>query len=186
MGPRIGMLTWELWRRNRKAIGAAVGLAVCGLVLNSLFAAADETAAVRDRRLTIIVLLMVASVVLVFAVFNYTEFNPQKEWTGFPYRLFALPVSTFVLFSLPLLLGLASVELLFWFWVKFVFAPGEVLKPGWIAVLLGSFMVCYQFILWSLAGFKILRLIVLGLVGVGFVGIGFLPGLAALDPSSPF
>src|SRR5688572_23193758 len=125
MGPRVGMLIWELWRRNRKAIGAAVGMAVCGLVLNSLFAAADETAAVRDRRLTIIVLLMVASVLLVFAVFNYTEFNPQKEWTGFPYRLFALPVSTFVLFSLPLLLGLASVELLFWFWVKFVFAPGE-------------------------------------------------------------
>ncbi|HTG42982.1 MAG TPA: hypothetical protein VK633_00500, partial [Verrucomicrobiae bacterium] len=186
MGHRIKMLIWELWRRNRKTIGAAIGLALCGLLLNSLLAAADETPAVRDRRLTINVLLMVASVLLVFAVFNYTEFNPQKEWTGFPRHLFTMPVPTFVLFSVPLLLGLASLELLFWFWVKVVFAPGEVSKPGWIGVLLGSFMVCYQFILWSLAGFKILRLILLGLVGVGFIGIGFLPAFAALNPSNPF
>jgi hypothetical protein len=180
------MLIWELWRRNRKAIGAAIGLAICGLLLNSFLAAANEMSVARDRRLTIHVLLMFVSLIFVFAAFNYTEFNLQREWTGFPYRLFTLPVPTFVLVSLPLLLGVASVELLFWFWVKSVFSPGEVSNPGWIAVLLGSFMVCYQLILWSLAGFKILRLILLGLAGVGFIGIGFAPGFAALNSSNLF
>ncbi|MCD6050435.1 MAG: hypothetical protein K0Q55_1838 [Verrucomicrobia bacterium] len=180
------MLIWELWMRNRKAAGAAIGLTLCGLLLNTLLSAVDETTAARERRLTIEVMLMFASVILLFAVFNYTEFNPQKEWTGFPYRLFTLPVPTFVLFSLPLLLGLAAVESLFWFWVKFVFAEGEVPRPGWIATLLGTFMLCYQLILWSLAGYKILRLILLGLVGVGFIGIGFLPGFADINSSSLF
>ncbi len=186
MGKQIKMLVWELWMRNRKTAGAAIGLALGGLLLNTLLGAADETAAARDRRLTIEVMLMFASVILVFAAFNYTEFNPQKEWTGFPYRLFTLPVPTFVLFSLPLLLGLASLELIFWFWVKFVFAKGEVPRPGWIAVLLGTFMLCYQLILWSLAGYKILRLILLGLVGVGFIGIAFLPGFADVNSSNLF
>ena len=127
MGPRIGILIWELWGRKRKAIGAAIGLALCGLLLNSLLAAANETGPMRDRRLTVAVLLMFVSLLMVFAAFNYTEFNPQMEWTGFPYRLFTLPVSTFVLISMPLLLGLACVELVFWFWVMSVFSPGEIL-----------------------------------------------------------
>src|SRR5947207_11173534 len=56
--------------------------------------------------LTINCLLMAASFLLVFAIFNYTEFNAQKAWTGFPYRLFALPVASLTLIAVPLLLGI--------------------------------------------------------------------------------
>jgi hypothetical protein len=178
------MLLWEIWMRNRKSIALAIGLALGGLVFNSAFAMANETAGARDRRLTIDVMLMISSILLVFAVFNYTEFNPQKQWTGFPYRLFTLPVPTLVLVSLPIFLGLVSVEVIFWHWIKFVFTPDEVRRPLWIGTLLGTFMVIYQLILWSLAGFKIFRLIVLGLLGATFVGIGFLPEFGNVNGSS--
>jgi hypothetical protein len=181
MVSRIWMLIWEIWRRNRKLVGLVFGLALCGFLFNALFASPDETAAARDRRLTIDVLFMITSILLVFATFNYTEFNPQKQWTGFPYRLFTLPVPTLILVSIPIFLGVAALELVYWHWIKFVFAPADVPRPVWIATLLGSFMVIYQLILWSLAGFKILRLIVLGLIGASFVGIGFLPGFAGAD-----
>ena len=175
------MLIREIWLCNRKAIGWAIGLALCGLLFDSAFAGANETTAGRDRRLTIEVLLMIGSLLLVFAVFNYTEFNPRKGWAGFPYRLFTLPLPTFALVALPIVLGLAAIELIFWCWVKVIFAPDDLTNPLWIAILLGSFMVIYEFILWAMAGFKILRLLTLGLLGAGFVGVGFLPALAVLD-----
>jgi len=155
-------------------------------VFNFLFAR-DFRATVSERHqlLTINCLLTVASLLLVFSVFNYTEFNPQKEWTGFPYRLFALPVTSLTLIAVPMLLGVGSVELVYLVWLKLVFTEGQLVKPEWFAVLLGAYMIFYQTILWTLAGFRILRIIVLGLIGTSFVGVAFLPGFAQYA-SSPW
>jgi multisubunit Na+/H+ antiporter MnhC subunit len=60
-------------------------------------------------------------------------------------------------------------------WVKLVFVHDKLARPGWLAVLIGAYMVFYQTVLWSLAGLRILRMIVLGLIGTGFVGVAFLP-----------
>src|SRR6185295_15936361 len=116
-------------------------------------------------------LLTVASLLLVFGIFNHTEFNPQKDWTGFPYRLFSLPVATWLLVVLPMLLGVAAVELVYFAWMKLVFVHDPFTRPGWLAVLIGAYMVFYQTILWSLAGFRVLRMIMLGLIGTSFVGV---------------
>ena len=181
----ITALTWEIWQRNRRIAWLVIGIILFGwlfnLVLPDHFRA---SVAGRERLMTVNGMLTVASLLLVFRVFTYTEFNPQKDWTGFPYRLFALPVATWRLVVLPMSLGIAAVELIYLAWVKLVFAPDLLARPGWFAVLIGAYLVFYQTILWSLAGFRMMRMIVLGLVGTSFVGVAFLPGFAKYVSSS--
>ncbi len=176
-------LLWEIWRRNRRAVWLVIGIILFAwlfnLVLPDSFRA---TTAGRARLMAINCLLMAGSFLLVFGMFNYTELNPQKEWTGFPYRLFSLPVSTWRLPALPTLAGVAALEAAYLAWLALVFGH-SLKKPEWIAVLLGAYMVFYQTILWSLAGFRILRIVVLGLVGTSFVGVASLPLFAQFIPS---
>jgi hypothetical protein len=182
----IAALTWEIFRRNRRTIWVIAAIILSAWVFNLCFASEFRSTVSQNRQLlTINCLLMVASVLLVFSVFNYTEFNPQKEWTGFPYRLFALPVTALTLIAVPMLLGVAGVELVYLIWLKLIFTQNELLKPEWFACLLGSCMIFYQTILWTLAGFRVLRIIVLGLIGTSFVGVGFLPFFAQYG-SSPW
>ncbi len=177
-------LIWEIWQRNRRTVGLVFAFILVGSLFNELIPNSFRaTAAGRERLLTLNSMLMTGSFLLVVGVFNYTEFNPQREWTGFPYRLFALPVSTLRLVVLPMLLGVVSLELTFLAWWKLVFGPGELVMPEWIAALLGAYMVFYQTILWSLAGFRILRMIVLGLAGTSMVGVGCLPMFGKIIPS---
>jgi hypothetical protein len=172
----IAALTWEILRRNRRTIWAIAAIVLLAWFFNFCFAKEFRpTDAGTNQLLTINCLLTAASLLLLFGVFNYTEFNPQKEWTGFPYRLFALPVTALGLMAVPMLLGIAGVELVFLVWVRLIFTENQLLKPEWFASLLGAYMIFYQTILWTLAGFRILRIIVLSLIGTSFVGVAFLP-----------
>jgi len=119
----------------------------------------------------------------VFGAFNYTEYNPQKDWTGFPYRLFALPVRSFVLAAVPTILGVLTVEAVFAAWVGLGIAPAESAFGWWLAVLIGVSMIFYQTVLWVLAGHRTLRILALALIGTGFVGVGCLPHLNRIEPS---
>ena len=118
---------------------------------------------------------MVVSFLLVVGIFNYTEFNSAKDWNGFPYRLFVLPVRTWQLVALPMLFGVAAVELVYVAWIKLVWIHGETSLPGWFGVVLGAYMVLYQTALWSLAGFRIIRVLVLSLGGLSSVAVACLP-----------
>lgn len=133
------------------------------------------TGAAHERLLTLDWLLVVGSMFLVFGAFNYTEFNPRKEWNGFPYRLFTLPVPTWRLVGLPMLLGASAAVLNFFGWTKLVLAHDPPPNLGWFGLLLGVFMMLFQSVLWTLAGFRILRILVLGFGGVTFILIAFLP-----------
>ncbi len=169
-------LIWEIWRRNRLSFLLAAGLLVFAWIFNGTAPATFRaTASARERLMALDWLLLVGSMLLVFASFNYTEFNPRKEWNGFPYRLFALPVPTWRLVALPALSGVATVALVYWAWMKLVFVHDEPPKAGWFGFLLGGFMIFFQATLWTLAGFRILRIVVLGFGGVCFVGIACLP-----------
>lgn len=182
----IAALTWEICRRNRRTAWGIAAIVLAAWIFN-LFFAADfrESLSQQHQLLTINCLLTAASLFLVFTIFNYTEFNPQKEWTGFPYRLFALPVTSLTLMAVPMLLGIGAVELVYLVWLKLIFTEGQLAKPEWFACLLGVYLIFYQAILWTLAGFRILRIIVLGLVGTSFVGVAFLPFFAQ-DASPPW
>src|SRR2546425_1176276 len=135
----IGGLIWEMWRRNRPLAGLAPGVMLFAWLLNRWVGAslrASEQG--RDWLLTINWVLAVGSFSLVFGFFNYTEFDPQKERHGFPSRLFVLPLPSWLLILVPMSLGLASVELVYFGWMKLVFEPGQILRPVWFAALVGT------------------------------------------------
>ena len=163
----VTALIWEIWLRNRKSIWSVIGLFFFGWFFNLL---------VEERYAALNVTLTFASLILVFAIFSHTDFD----------RLFALPVSTFVLVTVPVGLGLCAVELVYLPWVKMVFTPDEVSNPVWIAFLIGAFMVLYQTILWMLAGFDAVRMIVLGMVGITLIIISFLPSFPGRRLSEGF
>src|SRR5215831_10291497 len=104
-------LAWEIWRKSRQRFWIAAGIVLFGWLYNLVLPGDTTTAAHVERRLTLNCMLMVASLICVFGAFNYTEFSRHKEWTGFPYRLFALPVTSLRLVAVPICLGIAVAEL---------------------------------------------------------------------------
>src|SRR5262245_55522646 len=107
MRSAVVALAWDIWLRKRTLIQLLAGIVLFGCLINSLLPD------VRISKPTIGLLnfhLMTAVVLLVLAIFSYTEFNPQKGSTGFPHRLFVLPVTTFQLVAVPMILGVAAIE----------------------------------------------------------------------------
>jgi hypothetical protein len=162
----ILMLAWEIWRRNYKyaclAIAAIPGYLLFYWAIHSHVFSSNALGGISFP-------WMLLSLFWVVATFNYTEVNSEKGWTGFPCRLFVLPVPTVILVLLPMLLGAASVGLLCLVWLKFIFAPLGAAMPsglaGWLAGWLVVDLACFQAIVWSLAGYRITRTVVLALAG---------------------
>jgi len=180
-------LAWEIWQRGRRAACLAAGsVGLCALVN----LAAPESLRASETGQALLTplygLLMVVSLLLCFSIFNYTEFNSTREWNGFPYRLFALPLRTWQLVALPMFLGVLSVELLYLAWMKLVLTHEHIAMLEWFGVLLAAYMIFYQAALWSLAGFRITRILVLGIGGASSVGVACLPLFAAVVPSPWF
>jgi len=155
----VGMLAWDIWLRNRTSIKVVIGILLFACAFNVVLPDRDSRA---DAGMLGFFLTVVA-MLLLLAIFGYTEFNPQRGTTGFPHRLFVLPVTTFKLVALPTILGVISLEVVVLAWTSFVLRPED--RSIWLAIQLAVFMVLYQTILWTLPGLKSLRLLVIGLVG---------------------
>jgi hypothetical protein len=168
-------LSWEILKRGR--------LAICG-IFALLLGASFLGAVMRDHASAgkveaIFFLLLVMSLVLVFGVFHYAEFNPRTNWHGFPYRLFALPVPTSILAGWPMLLAVMSVMLVYLAWQHLVFASLGRPLPLWPGLVSAVGIVCYQALIWSLAGFRVTRVVALALAGIIFMNLGMLPMMAS-------
>jgi hypothetical protein len=165
-------LTWEIWRRNSLlAWLAAAAIAAC--VLGNWMI--PERILSPDDLKPFYSLAMVLSFGLVFGIFHCAEFSAKRDWHGFQYRLFTLPVPTFVLVACPMVLGVLSVELVYFAWARFVFAPLGLDFSLWPAAVLGVGLMAYQAIVWSLGGFRITRIIMLALAGMLFMDLASLP-----------
>jgi hypothetical protein len=186
MRPPITALTWEIWHRGRRSIRLVLGCVfLCAFVNLVILDRFYTTEASRAPFSPFFGLLMVVSFLLLMGIFNYTEFNSTKEWNGFPYRLFVLPLRTWQLVTLPMFLSVAAVELVYFAWIKLVWTHEQIVAPGWFAVVFGAYVVFYQTVLWSLAGFRITRIIALGLGGVSSIAVACLP-MFAFQVSSPW
>jgi hypothetical protein len=113
------------------------------------------------------VLLLGLSIAASFVLFRFTESDRRERFTGFPSRLFTLPVRTIWLLTWPMLYGATMVVLIYLAWAGLVLRPGN---PGHFpflfpSVYLATGMVCFQAIVWALAPHPILRLVVLGIWG---------------------
>ena len=177
-------LAWEMWRRGRRSAWGVLGsTSICALINLGILDKVQTTETGHASSSVLFGLLMTLSFLFLMGIFNYTEFNSTKEWNGFPYRLFALPVPTWQLVALPMFLCVISVELVYFAWIKLVWTHQRVVMPEWFAVLLGAYAIFYQMTLWTFAGLRITRVIVLGLGGAIGIGVACLPLFAENDLS---
>jgi hypothetical protein len=175
-----GTLLWEMWRRGRRfawlTLGSVSFCALLNLTAPQRFCASEPIQGLFS-------FLMVWSFLFLFVFFNYTEINSTREWNGFPYRLFTLPVRTWQLVALPMLSGVVATELVYVAWIKLVWTHGTIPNPAWFAAVLGAYMVFFQTALWSLAGFRIIRLLVLCVGGTSSIAVACLPLFYKIIPS---
>ena len=167
-------LLWEIWRRNRIAVAVIVAATVAGRLLDYAEQPTDDPS-------SLIALLWMVSFLFLFGVFSYTESSGTRGIGSFPRRLFTLPVSSLRLVALPVLTGIASVELLYLLWLDPLSRGGSVSTP-FVAVLLGASMVFFQAVFWMLERLGPLRLMIAGAVTICLYGVGLLP---SWPPSPP-
>jgi hypothetical protein len=178
----IAALTWEIWFRGRRSAAVVLACISAGALINWIIP--DPNHAMFS---TVFGFLMVLSFGFILGLLNCTEFNSTRDWNGFPYRLFVLPIPTWRLVAVPMLLGLIVVESLYFAWIKLVWTHQQIVLPEWWAVVLGAYLTYYQMTLWSLSGFRILRTMVLGIGGVSGILVAFLPAFGKLySDSSPW
>jgi hypothetical protein len=167
-------LLWEIWRRNRIAVAVIGAATVAGRLLDYAEQPTDDPS-------SLIALLWMLSFLFLFGVFSYTESSGTRGIGIFPRRLFTLPVSSLRLVALPVLTGIASVELLYLLWLGPLSRGGSLSTP-FVAVLLGASMVFFQAVFWMLERLGPLRLMIAGTVTVVVYGVGLLP---SWPPSPP-
>jgi hypothetical protein len=167
-------LLWEIWRRNRIAVAVIVATTAAGRLLDYAHQPSDDPS-------SLIAVLSMVSFLFLFGIFSYTEPSGTRGIGGFPRRLFTLPVSSLRLVTLPVMTGIASVELLYLLWLVPLSRGGSLSAP-FVSVLLGAFMVFFQAVFWMLERVGPLRLLVAGVVVVAVYGIGLLP---SWPPSPP-
>jgi hypothetical protein len=172
-------LTWEILRRGRRSAWLVLACISFCAVVNRIIPDTDHA-----LFSSVFGFLMVVSFTFLLGLFNCTEYNSTREWNGFPYRLFALPVPTWQLVAVPMLLGVTIVEVLYFGWIKLVWTHQQIVQPEWFAVVLGAYFLSYQMILWSLAGFRIFRTVVLSVGGVSGVLVAVLPAFGKFYPDA--
>jgi hypothetical protein len=150
----------------------ALGLiAACAVAVRSIPPASDAC----EELEPFYWLAMIISLILVYGIFHHAEFNTRRDWHGFPYRLFTLPVRTWALVAVPMVLGTLAVQLTYWMWAWLVFTPLSRSCISWVAAVIGVGLLCHQAIVWGLAGFRLTRMVVLSVVGMGLMLVASLP-----------
>ena len=179
MRSTIVTLAWDIWLRNRTLVRLAIGIVVFAFLVNLVFPDIRES---KPDAGLLNFHLAAAAIFLILAIFSYTEFNTQRGTTGFPHRLFVLPVTTFQLVAVPMISGVAVIELVMLAWMAFALPPEE--RSMWIPIQAGVYMVLQQTVLWTLPGLKSLRLLVIGLMGVFMIMFRILPFVRRLPDIS--
>ena len=173
-------LLWEIWRQHRWTVAVIAVLTVAGRLVDFLDTGGRAGDAGAESSPLKILLAMIAFLLLL-GVFNYTESSGDRGLGRFPRRLFTLPVTSLRLVTVPLLAGIASIELLYLLWMDPLSRGGSASAP-FVAVLLAALVVFYLWALWALERVGSLRLIMLGVIVVALFFIGVLPSFPPTPP----
>lgn len=166
-------LVWDIWLRHRTLVCLLIAVTVFTFLLNTAvpesfrkFDIDPDTFDAHDAFEIVNFHLMLAALLLFLAIFGYTEVNAQKGSTGFPHRLFTLPLTSFHLVVLPTFLGVAAFEVLGVIWQSLIFGNDV---DAWTMIVVGTYIVVHQAVLWTLPGLGFLRVFVLGVLGIVFI-----------------
>jgi hypothetical protein len=151
-------LAWQLWGRHRR--GLAVVMAI--LLVFAVLQRALPAGALEMEHAALCSMQFVFALLYVAAAFAYGfECQLEARESGFPARMFTLPVRTGVLVGWPMLQGAAAVALLWAAWVHFVLRPSGIETPlGMTALLAAAFVAVLQALLWSPFGLPWVRVLV--------------------------
>jgi hypothetical protein len=170
--PTLGLM-WQIWFRNRKAIWSLIAVLCAGIVFAAVFGdlvhASHNDRFSRGTTLAAGIVgehLFGAAFLLTLWICSFTEFNPSRGTTGFPHRLFVLPISSFRLVAVPMAFGVIGMELVCGALLLIRESAGESLAP--YALLLGVYMVLHQTVLWTV-NLRSGRILVLGVLAVLFI-----------------
>jgi hypothetical protein len=157
-------VAWEIYRPQR---GAFLALAGVMLVCTAYRWLIPGVEAMVGWFPDCCVLLLGLSLAAAFVLFKFTDSERRERFTGFPSRLFTMPVRTIWLLTWPMLYGVATVVLLYVAWAGFVLRPGRPEHFPFLfpSLYLATGMICFQAIVWTFARTPVLRLVVLGVWG---------------------
>ncbi|MDB5312428.1 MAG: hypothetical protein JWO38_6630, partial [Gemmataceae bacterium] len=147
-------LAWEFWGRHRWGL-AGVAALVAAFALGCAVEPLPQNLAALNS------LWVVMGLCYVTGVFAYGfEGRLETAESGFPARLFVLPVRTWVLVGWPMLQGTAAAVLLWLGWDRLVLRPCGVETPGWWPAMLAAGVAVSQALVWLPFGLPWLRLLV--------------------------
>lgn len=135
-------LAWEFWWRHRWGLGGAA-VVVGGF---AAYSAADPLTPQTAMVSTIWFVMALCYVVGVFA-YGY-ETRLEAAESGFPARLFVLPVPTWLLVGWPMLQGAAAAVLMWLAWDALVLRPAGLEPPRWWAAMLAAVVTTAQALVW--------------------------------------
>jgi hypothetical protein len=147
-------LAWEFWGRHRWGFSAVGALVLA-------FTVAGAISPLSAGLVTVNSMWLVVGLCYVIGVFAYGfEGRLEMAESGFPARLFLLPVRTWILVGWPMLQGMVVAVLLWLVWDHFVLRPSGIETPGWWPVMLAALVATSQAIAWLPFGLPWLRLLV--------------------------
>jgi len=150
-------LAWEFWGRHRWGLAGAAAL-VAG------FAAYTAAAPLTALGATLSTLWFVMALSYVIGVFAYGfEARLEAAESGFPPRLFVLPVPTWLLVGWPMAQGMLAAVAMWLAWDGLVLRPAGVETPAWWVPMLAAVVACAQALVWLPFGVAWLRVGVMAL-----------------------
>ena len=146
-------LASEFWVRHRWGLAGTMALVAVFAVWCAVEPFTQTLASVHS-------LWFVMGLCYVIGVFAYGfEGKLETAESGFPARLFVLPVRTSILVAGPMLQGIAVAVLLWLGWERFVLRPAGIESPGWWTVMLAALVAVSQAIVWMPFGLPWVRLL---------------------------
>src|SRR5437867_274328 len=174
-------IAWEIWRKNRWALSLVAAAIPLSFPIWSLVGAAIPEATQIFEFFAILL-----SMATVFWAFSFTEMDARGRHSGFPSRMFVLPVRTVKLVSYPALYGTGVILLLYSLWLGAISMQWKVKIPSETILcqlsVLAAMMMSMQAIAWALHRFNLTRMLLLGVSG-SVLGCG---GLLCLDEQQMF
>src|SRR5262245_46345923 len=135
-------LTREFWARHRLGLSGVVAL-VLGFALHCAIEPLPAQSAAGSS------LWFIMGLCYVIGVFAYGfDGKLESAESGFPARLFLLPVRTWALVAWPMLQGVLVAVLLWLVWDHFVLRPCGIQTPAWWLAMLAAIVATSQALAW--------------------------------------
>lgn len=173
-------LAWEFWARHR------IGLAAMAMLVAS-FAIYGAVVPMTELFASISSIWFVMGLFYVVGVFAYGfEGRLESAESGFPARMYVLPVRTWLLVAWPMIQGMATAVLLWTLWDRLVLRPTGIETPAWWSAILAAIVAVSQALVWLPFGLPWLRLLVIAATLIVLVQAPAVLGLISdvfVDPS---